>query len=312
MPLFISILMEDNSLKILGSCAALPSLKMNQSAYALDMNSKTFLIDCGENAQQALRHYCVNHSRMNHIFISHLHGDHCFGLIGLISTLDLLGRRSDITIHSHKGLEEALRPQLDFFCNYLHFKVVFETYSPFSSDVIYENDKIEVASIPLKHSIPTSGFLFREKPHRRHLKADKAKFYNIPIEQYKFILAGEDYVTPDGTVVPNNVLTLPPSPQKSFAYLSDTAYNEKTIDIIKGVDLLFHESTFLDKDKVRAKQTMHSTASDAAKIASLAEVKKLVIGHFSARYRDRNMFLEEAKAIFENTFLGNDGNEFTF
>ena len=269
--------MEDNSLKILGSCAALPSLKMNQSAYALNMNSKTFLIDCGENTQQALRHYCVNHSRMNHIFISHLHGDHCFGLIGLISTLDLLGRRSDITIHSHKGLEEALRPQLDFFCNYLHFKVQFETFSPFSSEIIYENDKIEVSSIPLKHSIPTSGFLFREKPHRRHLRADKAKFYNIPIEQYKFILNGDDYVTPDGIVVPNNNLTLPPSPQKSFAYLSDTAYNEKVVDTIKGVDILFHESTFLEKDRVRAKQTFHSTASDAAKIASLAEAKKLVI-----------------------------------
>ena len=171
---------------------------------------------------------------------------------------------------------------------------------------------MEVISIPLKHSIPTSGFLFREKPHRRHLRADKAKFFNIPIEQYKFILAGEDFVTPDGTVVPNSVLTLPPSPQKSFAYISDTAYSEKIIDIIKGVDLLFHESTFLEQDRVRAKQTCHSTASDAAKIASLAEAKKLVIGHFSTRYRDRKMFLEEAKNIFENTFLGNDGNEFTF
>ena len=169
-----------------------------------------------------------------------------------------------------------------------------------------------MSSIPLKHSIPTSGFLFREKPHRRHLRADKAKFYNIPIEQYKFILNGDDYVTPDGIVVPNNNLTLPPSPQKSFAYLSDTAYNEKVVDKIKGVDILFHESTFLEKDRVRAKQTFHSTASDAAKIASLAEAKKLVIGHFSTRYRDRKMFLEEAKPIFENTFLGNDGNEFTF
>ena len=205
-----------------------------------------------------------------------------------------------------------MRPQLDFFCNYLHFKVQFETFSPFSSEIIYENDKIEVSSIPLKHSIPTSGFLFREKPHRRHLRADKAKFYNIPIEQYKFILNGDDYVTPDGIVVPNNNLTLPPSPQKSFAYLSDTAYNEKVVDTIKGVDILFHESTFLEKDRVRAKQTFHSTASDAAKIASLAEAKKLVIGHFSTRYRDRKMFLEEAKPIFENTFLGNDGNEFTF
>lgn len=304
--------MEDNSLKILGSCAALPAMKMNQSAYSLEMNAKTFLIDCGENAQQSLRHYCVNHSKMNHIFISHLHGDHCFGLIGLISTLDLLGRRSDIIIHSHKGLEEALRPQLNFFCNYLHFNVNFETFSPFSSDIIYENEKMSVTTIPLKHSIPTSGFLFQEKPHRRHLKADKAKFFNIPIEQYKYILAGEDYTTPDGTVVPNNVLTLPPSPQKSFAYLSDTAYNEKVIDIINGVDLLFHESTFLEKDRARAKQTFHSTASDAARIAALAHVKKLVIGHFSARYKDRKSFLEEAKPIFDNTFLGNDGIEFRF
>lgn len=205
-----------------------------------------------------------------------------------------------------------MRPQLDFFCNYLHFKVLFETFSPFASEIIYENDKMEVSSIPLKHSIPTSGFLFREKPHRRHLRADKAKFYNIPIEQYKFILNGDDYVTADGMIVPNSNLTLPPSPQKSFAYLSDTAYNEKVVDKIKGVDILFHESTFLEKDRVRAKQTFHSTASDAAKIASLAEAKKLVIGHFSTRYRDRKTFLEEAKPIFENTFLGNDGNEFTF
>ena len=264
------------------------------------------MIDCGEGTQVQLRKSRLKFSRLNHIFISHLHGDHCFGLIGLISTFGMLERTADLHIYAHEDLQKQLAPQIDFFCKDMTYKVVFHNINPEEKSVIYEDRSLTVETIPLKHRLPTCGFLFREKPVPNHIIREMTDFYKVPVYMMNRIKNGEDFVCEDGTVVPNSRLTTPSDPPRSYAYCSDTAFLPRIAEQIKGTDLLFHEATFTENEKTRAKSTQHSTARQAAEIASKAGVKKLIIGHFSARYDDDTVFLEEAKSVFNNTILANE------
>lgn len=299
--------MERFEVNILGCGSATPTMQHYPSSQVINVRDKLFMIDCGEGAQLQFRKSRLRFSRLNRIFISHLHGDHCFGLIGLISTLDLLGRTGDIYIHAHADLENILRPQIEYFCRDLAFNVIIEPFSTTKNEIIFEDRSVKVSTIPLNHRIPCAGFLFEEQPRESNLIADKIKFYQIPIKQLKDIKAGADFVCEDGTVVPNSHLTRPAPPTRKYAYCSDTAYSEAIIPIIEGVDLLYHEATFIEQDVARAKATGHSTTVQAAQIAKLAKVKKLMIGHFSARYTDNNALLKEAQTVFPKTILANEG-----
>lgn len=299
--------MDKFEIDILGCGSATPTTIHNPSSQVVNVRDKLFMIDCGEGTQLQLRRSKLRFGRLNRIFISHLHGDHCFGLIGLISTLALLGRTGDLYIHSVAGLEEILRPEINFFCKDNPFEVKIETFNPEKSEVIYEDRSVSVKTIPLLHRVPCAGFLFQEKPKDAHLLPDMIKFYNIPIKELAKIKQGADFVTEEGKVIPNHRLTRPAEQPHSYAYCSDTAYYEKIIPIVEGVDLLYHEATFAEDNISRAKQTGHSTAKQAAEIAKQANVKKLMLGHFSARYTSNQILLDEAKETFSNTILANEG-----
>lgn len=264
------------------------------------------MIDCGEGAQLQFRKSRLKFSRLNHIFISHLHGDHCFGLLGLISTLNLLGRTAELHIHSPKGLEDLMIPMLDFFNRQMTYKVLFHEFGTKEAAVVYEDRSLTVTTIPLRHRMPCCGFLFAEKPGPNHILRDMIDFYQVPVYELNRIKNGADYVTPEGEVIPNARLTRPSAAPRRYAYCSDTIYLPSVTEQIKGVDLLFHEATFAEDAAPRAKETFHTTASQAARIARDAEVKKLLIGHFSARYDDEQVLLDEARAVFPNTQLAKE------
>lgn len=253
-----------------------------------------------------MRQMGLKTNRLGHIFISHLHGDHCFGLIGLISSFGMLNRTADLHIHAHADLEKIMESQLRFFCEDLPFKIIFHHINPRKHELIYEDKSVQVFSIPLKHRVPCCGFLFEEKPRDRHILREMIDFYQIPTWRIPKIKQGDSFETPEGGIIPNELLTTPAEPPKRYAYCSDTAYSEKIIPIIEGVDCLFHETTFAENDTLRSKETGHSTAREAGIIAQKANVKKLIIGHYSARYTHQNVLLNEAKAEFENTVLGED------
>lgn len=295
--------MEKFEIHILGCGSALPTTRHQATSQVLNIREKLFMIDCGEGTQVQLRRSRLRFSRLNHIFISHLHGDHCFGLIGLISTYAMLERTAQLHIYAHADLQRLLAPQLDYFCKGMTFEVVFHPFNPSERTVIYEDRSVSVETIPLRHRLPTCGFLFREKPTSRHIRRDMIDFYQIPVYMINRIKNGEDYMLDDGTCIPCDRLTLPADPPRSYAYCSDTAYLPRIVEQIQGVDLLFHEATFASSEAVRVRQTFHSTAEQAAKIALDAQVKKLVIGHFSARYETETVLLEEASAVFPNTVL---------
>jgi len=298
--------MQKAILSILGCGSALPTHKNFPSSQLLEIRDKQYLIDCGEGTQIRLRQMNIRTNRLGHIFISHLHGDHCFGLIGLISTFGMLNRTAELHIHAQADLEKILQPQLDYFCSDLPYKVIFHVINPRKHQLIYEDRSVSVFSIPLKHRVPCCGFLFEEKPRDRHIIGEMIDFYHIPTWRIPKIKQGEDFVTGEGEVIPNTQLTTASEVPKRFAYCSDTAYSEKIIPIIEGVDCLYHEATFMEEEMVRCKQTAHSTARQAAEIAQKAKVKKLIIGHYSARYPNQNDLLKEARIIFENTILGED------
>lgn len=298
--------MQKATLTILGCGSAMPTRKNFPSSQLLEIRDKQFLIDCGEGAQIRMSQMGVKINRLGHIFISHLHGDHCFGLIGLISTFGMLNRTAELHIHAQPDLEKILQPQLQYFCSDLPFSVIFHSVNPRKHELIYEDRSVSVYSIPLKHRVPCCGFLFEEKPRDRHIIREMIDFYNIPTWRIPKIKQGEDFVTEEGEVIPNNQLTKASDVPKRFAYCSDTAYSEKIIPIIQGVDCLYHEATFMADEQVRAKQTEHSTALQAATIALKANVKKLIIGHYSARYINQTALLNEAKSIFNDTVLGED------
>ena len=298
--------MEKFEINILGCGSALPTTRHFSSSQVVNIREKLFMIDCGEGAQLQLRRSKLKFTRLNHIFISHLHGDHCFGLMGLISTFGLLGRTAQLHIYAHADLEKLLQPQLDFFCKGMTYEVVFHNIDPTQAAVIYEDRSVTVTTIPLRHRIPSCGFLFQEKKTPNHIIRDMIDFYRIPVSQLNKIKNGEDYITEEGVVVPNNRLTTPSAAPRSYAYCSDTLYLKSIIPQIKGADLLFHEATFMSSDDARAKETFHSTALQAAQIAKEAEVKQLVIGHFSARYEDENLLLKESQAVFPQTILAKE------
>ncbi|MFA5044818.1 MAG: ribonuclease Z [Paludibacter sp.] len=298
--------MQKATLSILGCGSALPTKKNFPSSQILEMRDKQYMIDCGEGTQIRIRQMGIKTNRLGHIFISHLHGDHCFGLIGLISSCGMLNRTADLHIHAQVELEKIMEIQLSYFCTDLPFKVIFHSINPRKHELIFEDRSVKVFSIPLKHRVPCCGFLFEEKPRDRHILREMIDFYNIPTWRIPKIKQGEDFTTEEGEIISNEVLTTSPDSPKRFAYCSDTAYSKKIIPLIQGVDCLFHEATFMEDELVRAKQTQHSTAHQAAEIALKANVKKLIIGHYSARYIHQNELLEEAKAVFENTLLGED------
>jgi len=300
------------TLTILGCGSALPTRDNFPTSQILEMRDKQFMIDCGEGTQIRMRQMNVKTNRLGHIFISHLHGDHVFGLIGLISTFGMLNRTADLHIHAAAELETILRPQLDFFCDETPFKIIFHAFNPRVYELIYDDRTVQVFTIPLKHRVPSCGFLFEEKPRERHIIREMIDFYEIPTWRIPKIKQGEDFETKDGELIANDKLTTMPEKPKRFAYCSDTAYYEKIIPIIEGVDCLYHEATFMNDELVRAKNTQHSTAQQAATIALKAKVKQLIIGHYSARYVNKNGLLSEAKAIFEKTVLGEDMKIYEF
>ena len=303
--------MEKFEVNILGCGSALPTTRHYSSSQVVNIREKLFMIDCGEGTQLQLRRSKLKFTRLNHIFISHLHGDHCFGLMGLISTFGLLGRTATLHIYAHEDLEKLLAPQLEYFCKGMTYEVAFHSINPNQAEVIYDDRSVSVTTIPLKHRIPTCGFLFQEKQTPNHIIRDMVDFYRVPVFELNRIKNGEDYVTPDGTVVPNHRLTTPSDPPRSYAYCSDTAYLKSIVPQIKGVDLLFHEGTFAQCDAARAKETYHTTAAQAAEIALEAEAKQLVIGHFSARYEDESILLKEAQSIFPSTLLAKENLRIT-
>ena len=300
-------MMEQFEVNILGCGSALPTSRHVLSSQVINLRDKLFMIDCGEGTQLQFRFLKLKFQRLNHIFISHLHGDHCFGLLGLISSLGLLGRTADLHIHAQADAEKIFRPVLDYFCKELTYKVFFHAFNPTKNELIFEDRTLKVSTIPLKHRVPCAGFLFEEKSKSPHIIREMIDFYQVPVSRIAGIKAGADFVTPEGEIVANRIFTRPAEPPRRYAYCLDTAYYEKIIPIIEGVDLLYHEATFSHEDIVRAKETYHSSARQAALIAQAAQVKKLVIAHFSARITNENILLNEAREVFPDTILANEG-----
>jgi len=295
------------SVTILGSSSALPASNRNLPAHLLNVDERFFLIDCGEGTQLQLRKYKAKFSRLDHIFITHLHGDHTFGLPGLISSFNLLGRKNDLHIYANADLEKILNQFLSHFFTRLDFSIVYHPLNVSAPELLYENKKITVHSFPLKHRVPKCGFVFREKPRLRYIRKDMIDYYKIPVKEIVNIKNGDDFMTEQGLVISNALITNDPEPAKSYAFCSDTGYTEKIVSYIKEVDLLYHEATYSDEDIERAKKHFHSSASEAAAIAKLANVGRLIIGHFSARYKDIAPLVEQARKIFPNTDAAEDG-----
>jgi ribonuclease Z len=299
------------SIIILGTSSALPTSERFPTAHLLNANERFFLIDCGEGTQIQLRRFKIRLGKINNIFISHLHGDHIFGLFGLISSFCLLGRTSKLHIYGPVMLEELLLDHLKYFQNDLTFQIVTHTFQNKRSALIYQDHNIEVRTIPLLHRVPTCGFLFKEKKAPKNIKKEMVEKYKIPISDIIKIKSGSDYRTADGTIIPNDELTLPAYKIRSYAFCSDTAYDEKIIEHVKSVDILYHETTFAHKDAELATETSHSTTKQAADIARKAGVGKLLIGHFSSRYKNYDFFEQEAREIFENSVAVKDGDVFS-
>jgi ribonuclease Z len=299
--------MEPFLVHILGCGSALPTLHHFASSQIIEMRGKCFMVDCGEGTQISLRRSKVRFTKLQAIFISHLHGDHCFGLIGLISTFGMLGRTAPLQVYAPAALEPMLQAQLEMFCPGLGFEVEFHPLDTTLSQVVYEDKSLTVSTIPLDHRIPCCGFLFKEKPGRRHILRDMIDCYEIPISQIDNIKNGKDWTTPDGDVIENSRLTTTADPTRSYAYCSDTRYMPQLYRLVEGVNLLYHESTYTEECKERAKLYYHSTAQQAATVARDAHVGKLLLGHYSARYDDEEGLLKEARAIFPESYLSNEG-----
>lgn len=295
---------------ILGSGSSMPSLSRGSAAQLVNVRENFFMIDCGEGTQIQLRKFSVKIQRLNHIFISHLHGDHYLGLIGLISSLHLLGRTNELNIYAHEDLRSIIDQHLKVSQTYLKYKLNFHPLKYEGKNLLFENKAVSVYSFPLKHRIPCCGFLFREKDKKLPLNKEKIKEYNIPLHYMNRLKDGEDYQSEEGFVIPNYVLTLERPKSYSYAYCSDTIYNESLVEHIQGTDVIYHESTFLNDLKDRAKETFHSTAGQAATIARMAGVNRLILGHFSVRYRNVNDFQTEAMQIFPSTEIAEDGKVF--
>lgn len=299
-------------LNILGCYAATPTTLFNPSAQLLEIKNHLLLIDCGEGTQVQLRKQKIKFSRINHIFISHLHGDHFFGLPGLISSFRLLGREKELHIYGPEGIKEAITLLLKLGNSWTNYPLLFHELTSEGSEVIFEDDKVSVTTLPLDHRVYTNGFLFKEKEGERKLNVEAAKKYRIDKSQFQNIKKGAPIILDDGSLLPNKIISHPPSKPKSYAYCSDTAYMPELVKLIKGVDVLYHEATFLDTEELLAKKTKHSTAKEAARIAKKAGVGRLILGHFSTRYKTLDHFIEEASKQFPNVALAADGKIFQF
>jgi ribonuclease Z len=295
---------------ILGSSSATPIYQRHPTAQVLRINEHFFLVDCGEGTLIQMNRYRVKYHRINHIFISHLHGDHYLGLMGLISTLHLQGRTQPLHIYAPAELREIVDIQLRHSQTDLRYPLHFHDTNPGEPEVIYEDEDLVVRTIILSHRIPCTGFLFAEKPRQRKLDKEALRRHAIPVEAYADLKNGKDYTAAGGRVIANAELTHDPRQPRSYAFCSDTIYDERILPHIRGVDMLYHESTFLSDMEDRARETYHTTAAQAGRIAKLAEVRELLIGHFSARYRNLNELLEEAKTEFANTRLALEGDRF--
>ncbi|MFO7657672.1 MAG: ribonuclease Z [Bacteroidales bacterium] len=294
-------------ISLIPTSAHISATSSSASDHVLNVHEHFFLIDCGEGTQIQLRKYKIKFSRINHIFISHMHGDHVFGLPGLFSTFNLLGRKNDLYVYGNSQLEHLINFFLQHFGNDLHYKIRFVSVHSKRQVVIYEDKHVVVESLPLKHRIPATGFLFREKEGERSMIKEMIEKYQLSISDIVKIKNGNDHVTPAGLVIPNTHLTIPPYKGRSYAYCSDTMFYQRLAERIKDIDLLYHEATFLDKEKKLARLTMHSTAMQAATIAKEAGAGTLIIGHFSSRYDDTSELLDEARAMFGNTLPAEEG-----
>lgn len=299
-------------LTILGCYAATPRTFTNPTSQILEIKNRIFLIDCAEGTQVQLRKNKIKFSKINHIFISHLHGDHFFGLIGLVSTFTLLNRTTDLHIYGPKGIQEIIRLQLRLSNSWPNYGLFFHELESNESEVIFEDEKVSVKTIPLKHRVYTNGFLFEEKIGERKLNIDAVLNYEIDSCYYQNIKNGKDITLDNGKVIENAKLTFDPIAPKKYAFCSDTAYHEAILPIIKNVDVLYHEATFLQSEESLAKKTLHATAKEAATIALKANVKQLILGHYSTRYENIDLFREEAATIFSEVLLADDGKFFEF
>ena len=296
--------MEPFRVHILGCGSALPTLRHMSSMQVVECRGKLFMVDCGEGAQVQLRRSGLSFEKLGHIFITHLHGDHCFGLIGIISTFGLLGRLATLHIHAPEELRPMLQAQLDMFLNYdIGYKVEFHGVDTKKQQVIYEDRSLTIETIPLNHRMPCAGYLFREKPYLPHIRREMIDLYSIPVSQINNIKAGQDYTLTDGTVIPHEKLVTPADAPRSYAYCSDTRYMPELHKVVKGVNTLYHESTYAQDKKDGAEKYFHSTAQQAAMVARDAQVGKLLLGHYSARYNDETILLKEAQEVFQNTYL---------
>ncbi len=299
--------MKEFSLTVLGSSAAIATHDRNLTSQVINHCDRLFLIDCGEGTQFRLRQLHIKTNKIHNVFISHLHGDHFYGLIGLISTMHLLRRSEPLTIFGPPGLQQIIEIQLAASETHLNYPLNFKETQDRSEEIIYDDGRLRVKSFPLKHRIPTTGFLFSEKEQPKHINKEAVDRYGVPLIYYNSLKDGKDFITDENELIPNKMLTLPANPPRSYAYCSDTVYSEDIIESIRGCDLLYHESTFAHDLKHAAEEKMHSTNVQAAMIAKLANAKKLLIGHFSARYEDPEVLLNEARKVFEETFIVEEG-----
>ena len=295
--------MEPFKIHILGCGSALPTLHHYASAQVVEMRGKQFMIDCGEGTQMQLRRSRIRFTKLSAVFITHLHGDHCFGLIGMISTFGLLGRTAKLDVYAPKELEHMLQEQMRMFCHNFDYEVVFHAVDTRKQQVVYEDRSLTVESIPLEHRMPCCGYLFKEKATLPHIRRDMIDFYQIPVSQINNIKAGSDWITAEGETVPNSKLVEAADHPRSYAYCSDTRYIPTLHERIRGVTALYHESTYGEDNLLMAEKYYHSTARQAALVARDAGAGKLLLGHYSSRYEDENVLLNEAKQVFENSFL---------
>jgi len=295
---------------ILGSSSASPTYQRHPSAQIVNISERFFLIDCGEGTQIQMERYKIKYHRINRIFISHLHGDHFFGLMGLLSTMHLQGRTKELHLYSPKELKEIIDIQLLYSQTKLRYEIIYHNLNADKSEVIFEDEQLTVETIILNHRIPCTGFVFREKRKPRKLIKEQITKYEIPVSAFTSLKMGNDYTHESGNVYKNDVLTEPSKSARSYAYCSDTAYNESMFPQLKDVDLLYHESTFLHDMLDRANETFHTTAKQAGITAKKTKVKRLLIGHFSARYKELDSLLNEAKTEFPNTDLALEGVKF--
>lgn len=299
--------METFRVHVLGCGSARPSLRHNASAQVVEMRGKMLMVDCAEGTQMQLMRAKINFNKIKAVFISHLHGDHCFGLLGLISSFGLLGRTAPLLVAAPKQLEPIFHQAMPLFCANLGYDVEFMPLDTKKAAVVYDDRTLSVTTIPLMHRVPCCGFLFQEKPTLPHIRRDMIDCYGIPTSQINNIKMGADWVADDGTVVPNGQLVTPADPQRSFAYCSDTKYIPTLHQRFRNVSLLYHESTYDQLYEALAEKYFHSTAAQAAMVARDAGASQLMIGHYSSRFNDEQVLLDEAKAIFPNTILAQEG-----